>query len=129
MAGKRMTRRDRRELQEMNENSKCLIDKKCVPCEGGVPVLTDGQEDGFTPLIPQWSLSREGVHRITRTWEFGDFVEAMAFVNKVAEVAEEEGHHPNISIYYNKVHIELYTHAIGGLSINDFIVASKIDCI
>ena len=55
-----------------------------------VPVLTDGQEDGFTPLVPEWALSREGVHRITRRFEFTDFVEAMAFVNKVADVAEEE---------------------------------------
>jgi len=113
----------------MNENSKCLIDKKCVPCEGGVAVLTDSQEDGFTPLVPQWALGREAVHRITRNYEFTDFAEAMAFVNKVAEVAEEEGHHPNITISWNKVNLELFTHAIGGLSENDFIVAAKIDAL
>lgn len=111
----------------MNENSQCLIDKKCVPCEGGVPVLTNGQEDGFAPLVPQWVLSRGGVHRIVRSYEFKDFVDAMSFVNKVADVAEEEGHHPNISISWNKVDLELFTHAIGGLSENDFIVAAKID--
>jgi len=113
----------------MNENNQCLIDKKCVPCEGGVPVLTNGQEDDFTPLVPQWTLCREGVHRITRSFEFTDFVEAMAFVNKVAEVAEDEGHHPNIAISWNTVDLELYTHAIDGLSENDFIVAAKIDAL
>ncbi len=54
----------------MNENNRCLIDKKCVPCEGGVPVLSDQQEDGFTPLVPQWSLSRAGVHKLNRTFQF-----------------------------------------------------------
>jgi 4a-hydroxytetrahydrobiopterin dehydratase len=113
----------------MNENNQCLIDKKCVPCEGGVPVLTDSQEDGFAPLVPKWVLHREGVHRLTRGFEFKDFVEAMAFVNRVADVAEEEGHHPNITISWNRVDLELYTHAIDGLSENDFIVAAKIDAL
>ena len=113
----------------MNENSKCLIDKKCVPCEGGVPVLTDAQEDGFMPLVPEWTLHREGTHKLSRRFEFADFVEAMAFVNKMAEVAEDEGHHPDIAIHWNRVDLDLFTHAIGGLSENDFIVAAKIDVI
>lgn len=113
----------------MNDKSQCLIDKKCVPCEGGVPVLTDSEEDRFAPMVPEWALNREGVHRITRRYEFKDFVEAMAFINKVADVAEDEGHHPNIAVSWNRVDLELFTHAIDGLSENDFIVAAKIDAL
>lgn len=73
---------------------------------------------------PGWELKED---KIERKFEFKDFKEAMAFVNKVADIAESEGHHPDIEIKYNKVEIELSTHAIDGLSENDFIVAAKID--
>ena len=103
-----------------------LTSKKCVPCEGGTPPLT---EDKVNELLSQvdssWELFEN--KKIKLKLKFKDFVEAMAFVNKVADLAEEEGHHPDIHIYWNKVNLDLWTHAIGGLSDNDFIMAAKID--
>lgn len=74
--------------------------------------------------VPQWTQKE---NKIERVFKFSDFKEAMVFVNKVADIAEGEGHHPDIGISYNKVTIVLWTHAIGGLSLNDFILAAKID--
>ena len=104
-----------------------LHTQRCIPCTG-VEAPLKSQEaqkmrDGETPL---WSLNNE-VTRIERTFEFSDFREAMQFVNRVADIAESEGHHPDVHIHYNKVRLVLYTHAIGGLHDNDFICASKID--
>lgn len=76
------------------------------------------------PLVPGWSVA-DG--KLVRTFTFKDFKEAMVFVNAVASIAEQEGHHPDISIFYNKVDIVLWTHAVGGLSVNDFILAAKIN--
>ncbi len=101
--------------------------KTCEPCEGGVDPMTENEEDAYLRQVPKWKVDRENVHRIKRMFEFKDFKEAMQFVNKAADIAEEEGHHPNLYINYNKVLVELYTHAIGGLSINDYIVAARID--
>ncbi len=104
-----------------------LSQKKCVPCEGGVPSFTPDQVQKYKPFIAaDWHLL-EVNKKLNRTFMFGDFKQAMTFVNKIAELAEEEGHHPDISIFYNIVHITLWTHAIGGLSENDFILARKID--
>lgn len=103
-----------------------LIEKKCVPCEGEITPFTEAQIKEYqVQLNPEWEVS--GLRSIIRKFKFKDFKEAMAFVNKVAEVAEKESHHPDIEIHYNKVVLELSTHAIGGLSENDFILASKID--
>jgi len=74
-----------------------------------------------------WILVRDGTHKITKQFKFEDFKKAMEFVNKIADLAESEGHHPNIKLAYNKVSLELFTHAVGGLSENDFIMASKIN--
>ncbi|MBI1833269.1 MAG: 4a-hydroxytetrahydrobiopterin dehydratase [Candidatus Andersenbacteria bacterium] len=104
-----------------------LSEKKCKPCEGGIPPLT-GQE--LTPWLKQidqaWKLT-EGETKIRREFTFKDFVQTMAFANKVAEVAEKEGHHPDLHISYGKLTIELWTHKISGLFDNDFILAAKID--
>lgn len=105
-----------------------LTDKKCVPCEGGVDPLSKEGITEFLKIVPGWKLSETG-DRIVREFQFKNFLESMAFVNKVAEIAESEGHHPDIHIFYNKVKLELYTHAIGGLHENDFIVATKINSI
>ena len=79
-------------------------------------------------LSSEWQLIEENnIPRIKKKYKFANFKEAISFVNKVAILAESEGHHPNIFIYYNKVDIELYTHAIKGLHDNDFIMAAKID--
>ena len=104
-----------------------LLKKKCVPCEGGSidPFLPE-EIRNYMPDVPEWKLSDDS-KSIYREFKFKDFIGAVNFVNNIADVAEEEGHHPDIHIYYNKVHLDLSTHAIGGLSENDFIVAAKID--
>lgn len=103
-----------------------LLKKKCVPCEGGTEPLTLREVAGFMKLLKtSWQV--EGNKKISKQFKFKDFKEAMVFVNKVAEVANGEDHHPDIHINYNKILIELTTHAIGGLSGNDFIVARKIE--
>lgn len=112
-----------------------LTEKHCVPCEGGTPPLADEEENRLKTQIPYWILLRNPaspsgqllVHKLTRQFKFKGFKEAMVFVNKVAEIAEQEGHHPDINIFYNKVQLDLFTHAVGGLSQNDFIMAAKID--
>lgn len=105
-----------------------LIQKKCVPCEGGVPTLTEEEIKKYmTELKEGWEV-QDNI-KIQKLFKFKDFKEAMVFVNKVADLAESEGHHPDININYNKVDITLWTHAIGGLSENDFILAAKIDII
>lgn len=105
-----------------------LTQKKCVPCETGTPPLTKAQ---FNPLLKQLKLDWEVIEekKIRHQFKFKDFVEAMEFVNKVAKLAEQEGHHPNIYIYYNRVVIDLTTHNIKGLSENDFILAAKIEAL
>src|SRR3989338_255573 len=103
-----------------------LADKKCVPCEVKIPPL---EEEDIKKNMAELKLPWEVVDnkKIRHEFKFKDFKEAMAFINKVAEIAESEGHHPDIHIFYNKVTIELWTHFIGGLHENDFIVASKIE--
>jgi 4a-hydroxytetrahydrobiopterin dehydratase len=108
-----------------------LANQKCLPCEGGTPPLETARVDELKSQIdPAWvvvSASASEAMKLRREFEFKDFEEAMKFVNSVADVAEAEGHHPDIHIFYNKVTIELWTHAVRGLSQNDFIIAAKID--
>jgi 4a-hydroxytetrahydrobiopterin dehydratase len=103
-----------------------LSAKTCVPCRKGAPALTDAQVKELLPQVPQWRLGKKG-DRIARTFTFDEFAPAMAFVNKVADLAEREGHHPDFKIHYNEVELVLWTHAIGGLHENDFVMAAKID--
>jgi len=103
-----------------------LTKKHCVPCEGNTPPITGGAILSYLPeLTLEWDVIAG--KKIQREFQFNDFKEAMVFVNHVADIAEAEGHHPDITIHYNKVMIALTTHAIGGLSENDFIVAGKIE--
>ena len=104
-----------------------LTKKHCVPCEGGTPPLSDEKEEELIKKVSNWSLSRDGTHKIRRMFTFKDFKDAIAFVNKVADLAENQGHHPDIKIVYNKVMLDLFTHAVMGLSENDFIMAAKIN--
>ena len=101
-----------------------LLEKKCIPCEGGASPLKQDEVQKLLKEIPSWEI-KSG--RVYKQFKFKNFNESIAFVNKVAEIAENESHHPDITINYNKVGIELYTHSIKGLSENDFIVAAKID--
>ncbi|HEX8932258.1 MAG TPA: 4a-hydroxytetrahydrobiopterin dehydratase [Patescibacteria group bacterium] len=101
--------------------------KKCVPCEGGVDPLTPDEYEAFLHNeLSGW----EDVYKkkIEKEYKFKNFKEALAFINKVGAIAEKEGHHPDIYLHnWNRVKLSLMTHAIGGLSENDFILASKID--
>jgi 4a-hydroxytetrahydrobiopterin dehydratase len=103
-----------------------LTQKRCVPCEGGVPPLGKSETEKLLSQLPEWSLSGKW---ITREFTFRNFLQAMDFVNRVAGLAEAEGHHPDIHIQYNRVRFDIWTHAIGGLSENDFILAAKIDAL
>ena len=103
-----------------------LSDKKCVPCEGGVPPLTPEEVSEFKKKISvDWIVLENS--KIKRELSFVNYKHTMDFVNKVANLAEEEGHHPVMHVYYSKLIIEFWTHAINGLSENDFIMAAKID--
>jgi 4a-hydroxytetrahydrobiopterin dehydratase len=103
-----------------------LADKKCVACEGGTVPLTIPESEILMRQLKEWSLSSDG-KTLSKQLSFKNFAQALAFVNEVGAIAESEGHHPDISFGWGKATIALTTHAIGGLSENDFIVASKID--
>lgn len=104
-----------------------LIRKKCVPCEGGVAPLTGDEAEDHRRSVPEWSITADGP-RLRREWVAKNFLAAMRFFNEVARVAEDEGHHPDLHLVgYRNVAVEIWTHAIGGLSENDFILAAKID--
>ena len=102
-----------------------LSEKHCVPCHGGVPRLT-GEE--VAPLLAQlegWEVV--GGHHLLKVYEFKNFADALAFVNRVGEVSEAEGHHPDVSFGWGYARVEIHTHAIDGLSESDFILAARID--
>jgi len=103
--------------------------KQCVPCRVGMPPLSNEEEDAFKKELPSWRLDREATHQLKKRFKFSDFKEAMSFLNKVADLANSEDHHPDICISYNQVDLTLFTHKIGGLHENDFILATKIDAI
>lgn len=105
-------------------NDSCeLGGKRCRPCEGGVPPLDDATAAGLLATLPGWTRDGQG---IARTFTFANHYEAMAFVNAVAWVSHREDHHPDLAAGYREVRIRYTTHAIGGLSENDFICAAKI---
>jgi len=97
--------------------------KHCIPCEGGVPRLEPDQVALLLPEVTGWDV-RDG--KLHRRFEFRNFVEAMRFVNRMADIAEAEGHHPDFTVHYRQVDVVVWTHAIDGLSENDFILAAKI---
>jgi 4a-hydroxytetrahydrobiopterin dehydratase len=102
-----------------------LAAKRCVPCRGGVPPLKGEELASFERQVPGWSVIDE--HDITKTFAFPDFRTALGFVNRVGDLAEEQGHHPDICLSWGKVEIKLWTHKIDGLTESDFIMAAKID--
>ena len=106
-----------------------LVGKKCVPCEGGVEPCPLPQAREQLQNLPGWKLTHDG-QRIRKEWVVRNFLAGMRFFEKVAELAESEGHHPDLHLEgYRNVAIEIWTHAIGGLSENDFILAAKIDAL
>jgi 4a-hydroxytetrahydrobiopterin dehydratase len=109
------------------QSTEQLTAKKCVPCEGGVAKYTSEEARAQLETLSGWRLT-ENDQRIRKDWVVRDFVAGMEFLNRVAALAEEEGHHPDIHVWgYRNLWIEIWTHAIGGLSENDFILAAKID--
>jgi len=102
-----------------------LANKKCRACELGEGKLSPADIEAFMTHTPKWTVMKS--HEIFREFKFKNFAEALAFVNKIGEIAESAGHHPDISFGWGYVKITLFTHAVEGLSENDFIMASKID--
>ncbi|OGF00640.1 MAG: pterin-4-alpha-carbinolamine dehydratase [Candidatus Doudnabacteria bacterium RIFCSPLOWO2_12_FULL_47_12] len=103
-----------------------LASKKCVPCEGGVQPFTKSQAEQYLPQVPGWELE-DRHQKIERKFKFKNFAEALEFVNKIGVIAESESHHPDIEFGWGYAEVELSTHAIKGLSENDFILAAKIN--
>jgi 4a-hydroxytetrahydrobiopterin dehydratase len=103
-----------------------LTQKKCVACEGDVPPLNSIEANVLLKQIPGWSVS-EDAKTLTREFKFKNFGDALTFTNKIGTIAEEEGHHPDLALGWGYVRVKLTTHAIKGLSENDFIVAAKVN--
>jgi 4a-hydroxytetrahydrobiopterin dehydratase len=102
-----------------------LANLSCVPCQGGVPALKDRELDELRRKLPEWEVVNE--HHLHRAFTFPDFRQALEFVNRVGELAEQQGHHPDIYLTWGKVEITIWTHKIDGLTQSDFVLAAKID--
>ncbi|HJT76013.1 MAG TPA: 4a-hydroxytetrahydrobiopterin dehydratase [Gemmataceae bacterium] len=104
-----------------------LSGKHCKPCEGGVPPLSADEVRGHLAAVPGWTLTADG-RGIRREWRVKDFATALDFFNRIGAIAEAEDHHPDLHLTgYRQVAVELSTHAVKGLTENDFILAAKID--
>ncbi len=110
----------------MDSNVCDLTDKHCKPCEGGIPPLTDKQARDLLKQLDGWELND---NRIGKTFAFKNYYQTIAFVNAVAWMTHREDHHPDMTVGYSKCRVEYTTHAIGGLSDNDFICAAKVDAL
>jgi 4a-hydroxytetrahydrobiopterin dehydratase len=102
-----------------------LAARNCVPCRGDVPALKGEALHSFSHQLPNWKVVDE--HQVSRVFKFPDFKNALQFVNRVGELAEEQGHHPDVFLAWGKVEITLWTHAVNGLTESDFVMAAKID--
>ena len=102
-----------------------LSEKHCVPCRGGVPALKGEELERLKQELPTWQVVDD--HHLLKTFTFPDFKTALAFVNRAGEIAEEEGHHPDLLLSWGKVEVKTWTHKIDGLTESDFILAAKID--
>jgi 4a-hydroxytetrahydrobiopterin dehydratase len=102
-----------------------LANKKCVPCEGGGPALHGDELARLARELDGWTMVEE--HHLEKEYKFPNFADALAYVNRLGEVAEREGHHPDIFLTWGRVKVTLWTHSVGGLSENDFVLAAKAD--
>ncbi len=102
-----------------------LASRHCVPCHGGVPRLKGEEIGEYLKQLSGWEVVEE--HHLTKGYKFSNFAEALEFVNRVGRVAEAEGHHPDITFGWGYARLEIYTHAVNGLTESDFILAAKID--
>ncbi len=107
-----------------------LTQSRCVACRGGEPTLTPQETAALRPQVPEWEVvEAEGIPRLRRTFRFKDFREALAFADRVGELAEAEQHHPDLHVAWGRVTVETWTHKIRGLHRNDFILAAKTDAL
>ncbi len=105
-----------------------LHQMKCVACRAGEPTVTDEEVKTFLPQIPDWQIKEvDGIKRLERVFKFKNFTQALEFTNKVGAIAEEENHHPLITTEYGRTTVNWWTHKIGGLHKNDFIMAARTD--
>ena len=105
-----------------------LAAERCIPCQGGVPVLSENEVQDLLPEIPGWRVvDRAGVDSLRREFAFGDFASALTFTDRVGGLAEEAGHHPTLLTEWGRVTVAWWTHAIGGLHRNDFVMAARTD--
>ena len=105
-----------------------LTDTACEPCRSGAPPLTDAELKRYRAQLPEWRIDEEaGVRRLCREFRYRNFAEALAFTNRVGELAETEGHHPALLTEWGRVTVQWWTHKVGGLHRNDFIMAAKTD--
>jgi 4a-hydroxytetrahydrobiopterin dehydratase len=102
-----------------------LSEQQCGPCAGGIPPMEKPAVESRLKNLAGWFLTEQD-RRIERRFKFSDFVQALAFVNRIGSIAEEQGHHPDICFGYGYCHVTFQTHAIGGLAENDFIMAAKV---
>jgi 4a-hydroxytetrahydrobiopterin dehydratase len=110
------------------ENMSELSEMRCTACRGDEPTLTDAEIAQMHPQVPEWQVvQREGIKRLQRVFGFRNFAQALAFTNRVGEQAEKEGHHPALLTEWGKVTVTWWTHKIGGLHQNDFIMAARTD--
>jgi 4a-hydroxytetrahydrobiopterin dehydratase len=103
-----------------------LKEQRCLPCEGGIKSLTRKDAEAMLSQIPGWALNKDNTE-INRTYEFKNYYQTMAFVNALAWIAHREDHHPDINVSYKRCQVRYSTHAIKGLSANDFICAAKLN--
>ena len=105
-----------------------LAQGKCEACRVGVPTVTDQERDELSLQVPEWQIvTRMDIQRLERVFKFSNFVDALAFTNKVGDLAEEEGHHPDLLTEWGKVTVTWWSHKIKGLHRNDFVMAAKCD--
>lgn len=102
-----------------------LARRTCTPCRDGMPALSEAEARGLLARLEGWCIAAGP--RLTKSWRLADFATALAFVNRIGAIAEAEDHHPDLALAWGRVGVELWTHAAGGLTENDFIVAAKID--
>ena len=106
-----------------------LTAERCVACRPGSPMVTPAEVAELKPLVPDWELVADGVDKLVRTYLFPNFAEALAFTDRVGAAAEEEGHHPALITEWGRTTVQWWTHVIGGLHRNDFIMAAKTDAL
>ncbi len=105
-----------------------LSEGKCIPCRKGDPALTDAEVNELLPQVPAWELVEvDGIKRLQRVFKMKNYVESVAFTNKIALIAEKEDHHPLIVLEWGRVTVQWWTHVVGGLHQNDFVMAARTD--